>query len=121
MLSPERLNLFLSIGAALGSAATAISVYLRKPGEDAGEKVRELKEEVDTELQLHAQRITLVESDIRHLPTAKDLEGLRAAVLVNREHTDGIARSLEAMQKQLGRIEDFLHAMKLEEAKRYPK
>lgn len=92
----------------LVTAALAVSVWLRKPGEDAGRAVAELREDVDTQLKGHSERLTEIEAHMEHMPTDEELVKLEGAIKQLDERTKGMATQIGAMAGQLQRIETYL-------------
>lgn len=86
----------------------AITVWLRKPGEDAGKAVDALRADHDQRLHQHGQRLTEIEAHMEHMPTTEDLKELEGTVKEIGERTAGIADGMGTMRATLARIETFL-------------
>lgn len=92
----------------LVTAALAVSVWLRKPGEDAGRAVAELRDDVDEQLKRHADRLTEIEAHMEHMPTDQELVKLEGVIKQLDERTKGLANQMSTMAGQLQRIETYL-------------
>ncbi len=92
----------------LVTAALAVSVWLRKPGEDAGRAVAELRDDVDAQLKGHAERLTEIEAHMEHMPTDEELVKLEGAIKQLDERTRGMAERVAHMAAALQRIETYL-------------
>lgn len=88
--------------------ALAVSVWLRKPGEDAGKAVAELREDVDSQLELTRTQLATLEERLRHMPTSTKLSELDGTVRALAAQVDGLTDSMTAIRSTLNRIETFL-------------
>lgn len=88
--------------------ALAVTVWLRKPGTDAGLAVNALKADVDLRLNAYAQRLTEIEAHMKHMATSEKLMELEGSVKQLNERTMGIDERLKTMRETLVRIESFL-------------
>lgn len=92
----------------LVTLALAVSVWLRKPGEDAGRAVAELREDVDARMQGHTARLTEIEAHMEHMPTDEELAKLEGSIQTLDERTKGMADRMAVMAASLQRIETYL-------------
>lgn len=92
----------------LVTLALAVSVWLRKPGEDAGRAVAELRDDIDRRLQSHTARLTEIEAHMEHMPTDEELAKLEGAIQTLDERTRGMAERMGVMAASLQRIETYL-------------
>lgn len=90
-----------------------ITVWLRKPGEDAGHAVQALREWVAEELAENANRLATIEERVKHMPTSEELAELEGTVRAIDERTRGMVEMTQTVRTQLNRIEDFLMKMKV--------
>lgn len=105
MLEPR----FLLDGAQwLVTLGLAFSVWLRKPGTDAAQAVRDLAHMTDERLSEHAGRLASIETHMEHMPTKEELIKLEGLVGAINERTQNSAEAIRIMRVQLNRIEDFL-------------
>lgn len=88
--------------------ALALYVRLRKPGEDAGKAVGDLREQVDARLQDHSHRITGIEAHMKHMPTSDELRVVDGLVKQIGERVQGLSDGLAPMRNTLTRIESYL-------------
>lgn len=86
----------------------AFTVWLRKPGTDAGLAVARLKDDMDNRLSAHSQRLTEIEAHMEHMATSEALMQLEGTVKQVVERTAGIDERLKTMRDTLARIETFL-------------
>lgn len=86
----------------------AFTVWLRKPGTDAGLAVHKLKDDMDTRLSAHSQRLIEIEAHMEHMATSEALMQLEGTVKQVVERTAGIDERLKTMRDTLARIETFL-------------
>ena len=86
----------------------AVTVWLRKPGHDAGEAVQALRIDLDKRLQGHSERLTEIEAHMEHMPTSEELEELKGTVKETGQRVAGIADGMSTMRNTLTRIETFL-------------
>lgn len=101
------------------TVALAVSVWLRKPGTDAGKAVEALKQAVgerfDAHRELHAaemrrqgERITEIEAHMEHMPTSEELRVLEGTVKQIAERTQGMSDRMTGITATLNRIEHHL-------------
>ena len=99
--------------------ALALFVWLRKPGEDAGDAVRKLRDEISDALNAlrlshasaisdHAQRLVQVETHIHHMPDDNDFRAMESRVAELSAGVRNLTESLAPIRQQLSRIEEFL-------------
>ena len=86
----------------------AVSVWLRKPGTDAGIAVASLRHEVDEVIADHRQRLIKIETHLQHMATSEALGALGGTVQQLSERTAGLTEQLRIMRSTLDRIEQFL-------------
>jgi uncharacterized protein YPO0396 len=101
------------------AAVLGIVVWLRKPGEAAGEAVTKLRNDVMGELRAMRDQMSGEVSDLRsvqdtleervkHLPDSNDLLKLVGAVSKLEARTEGLVNSQNGQTQALGRIENYL-------------
>lgn len=90
------------------TGALAVFVWLRKPGEDAGEAVTALRREVSKQLNGLSHRMIVVEERIKHVPTSDELAELEGTVRLISSQISGQGESMQTMRVQLNRIEGYL-------------
>ena len=101
------------------AAANTAAIWLRKPGVDAVDALKALREriavesaaqraEVDARMRLGDERLTKIESDLRHVPTRDELRQLQGSVMQIDERTRGMAERIGALAQTAGRIETYL-------------
>lgn len=105
---PPELKDWVNLIQWLATIALGISVWLRKPGQDAGEAVARLSKEVKAEASLIANRVLILEEHQKHVPTAKDVAELEGTVKAIEMQTSGLAEAIATMRVQLNRIEAYL-------------
>lgn len=86
----------------------AVAVWLRKPGEDAGKAIDQLRTEMAEEFAEMGHRVTVVEERIKHMPTTSELAELDGTVRAISMQTAGLAEAIGTMRTQLNRIETYL-------------
>lgn len=82
---------------AVGQTLAIVGLWLRKPGESAGEAVTLLRGRVD-----------VMEERMKHMPTTTELAELLTQLAAIRERLNGFADMAENTRKLVHRIEDFL-------------
>lgn len=103
-------RLLLDIAQWLVTLGLAVSVWLRRPGNDALGAVALLKTDLDTRLQAQSVRLVSIETHLEHLPSIEDLGDLKSLIKQLTERSEGAAETMRNLRKQLDRIEDFLRA-----------
>lgn len=106
-ISPD-LKVWLDLIQWLLMLALSVSVWLRKPGEDAGKAVQLLRAEVTGKQQLVDKAIATIEEQIRHMPTSEELAKLEGSVNSISAKVGGIADAMGVQNQQLNRIETYL-------------
>jgi hypothetical protein len=86
----------------------AVAVWLRKPGEDAGQAVSALRRELVDELAGMSHRLTVVEEQAKHVPTRADVAELEGSIKAISMQASGLAEAISTMRVQLNRIEAYL-------------
>jgi predicted nucleic acid-binding Zn-ribbon protein len=105
---PPELKAYLDLIQWLLTGALAVFVWLRKPGEDAGEAVTALRRDVASQVNKVTYRLIAVEEHIKHVPTSDELAELEGTVKTIASQTHGLAESMQTMRVQLNRIEGYL-------------
>jgi hypothetical protein len=86
----------------------AVAVWLRKPGEDAGQAVSTLRYEIIDELAHMSHRLTVVEEQAKHVPSRTDVAELEGSIKAISMQGAGLAEAISTMRVQLNRIEAYL-------------
>lgn len=118
-LEARDIAVWLGLGQTLWLLGLSIAVWLRKPGNDAQQSIKGLHEQMaaqtlaltSTMNQQHHSldlRLKAVETDLKHMPTTKEMQRVDAAVGVVAEQTRSMAVSIDGLRGQLARIETFL-------------
>lgn len=102
------MKFWLDLAQWLVTIGLAISVWLRKPGEDAGAAVKALKEAVDTDLAAVKTRLATLDERVRHMPTSEELAELEGTVKAVGAQVDGLSEGLASVRMQLNRIENYI-------------
>lgn len=92
----------------LVTLALAVTVWLRKPGNDAGLAVAALKLNVDECLADHAHRLTEIEAHMQHMATSEGVARLDGQIKQLSSRIDGQALQLQTISTSLARIESYL-------------
>lgn len=92
----------------LVTAALGVSVWLRKPGQAAGEAVSALRRDVSTQMAELQTRNIVMEEKLKHVPSAADLVELEGSVKAAAAQTAGLVEAMGTMRVQLNRIESYL-------------
>lgn len=102
------MKFWLDLAQWLVTIGLAVSVWLRKPGEDAGAAVKALKESVDEELSTVNTRLATLDERVRHMPTSDELAELEGTVKAVSAQIDGLREGVKTMRIQLNRIEEYI-------------
>ena len=105
---PPELKDWVNLIQWLATIALGVSVWLRKPGQDAGEAVAKLNTEIKAEVGLIANRVLVLEEHQKHVPTSSDVAELEGTVKAIAMQTSGLAEAISTMRVQLNRIEGYL-------------
>lgn len=92
----------------LFTVVLAFSLWLRKPGEEAGQAVSALKEEHGKRLHEHSRLLALFEERMKHMPTSEELAELEGTVKTIASQVEGLGESMGTVRLQLNRIETYL-------------
>lgn len=118
-LDPRELAMWFGLVQTVWLLGLSVAVWLRKPGTQAQESVKTLQasmaQQTETltqtmNLQHHEldRRLSVVETDMKHMPTSQEMTKLDGTVRVVAEQSRSMAVSLDAMRGQMARIETFL-------------
>lgn len=88
----------------LAQTLAVVALWLRKPGEDASQKVVELSQQA-TKLN---GRVDVMEERVKHMPTAAKLSELESEVSGISAQLAGIEDTAKTTRATVQRIEDFL-------------
>lgn len=86
-------NLLLQVANAVG----LVVLWLRKPGEDAGQKAEAV-----------GSRVNLLEERLKHMPTSDELTELEGTVKEVKATLEAMKEQQELARRTLARIEDYL-------------
>ena len=92
----------------LVTLALAVTVWLRKPGKDAGQAVLAMRKELDEVIADHRQRLIKIETHLSHMATSEALGALGGTVQKLIERASGLNEQMRVMRTTLDRIEQFL-------------
>ena len=95
---------WLTAGLALWNVALTIAIWLRKPGEDAGEAVASLTTKHAEEMAALNTEIGVLTERMKHMPTDDEIGQLNAKV----ESIRATLQTIPRMQVQLDRMETYL-------------
>lgn len=90
------------------NAAANVALWLRKPGEDAGQAVQTLRTEVREALGRQGATLGVLEERVRHLPDGDELAAMKAELAGIRERLGGMGDVVTNTRAAVQRIEDFL-------------
>lgn len=88
--------------------ALGVSVWLRKPGEEAARAVTDLRQSVQDEQRAVLARMATFEERLRHMPTSEELTQLEGTVKAIDARIGALTDSMSTVRTQLGRIEQWL-------------
>lgn len=86
----------------------ALMVWLRKPGEAAGNAVQALRDLHAAQISDHASRLTQIETHMKHMPDEGEFRKLEGQVNEVGQRVHGIQDSLAPIRQSVQRIEEFL-------------
>jgi hypothetical protein len=92
----------------LWTIGLSITVWLRKPGEDAGKSVGALRDEYLKRVQGVDMRLATIDEKLLNVPTSTELAKLEGSVKVIHQQVSGISDGMTRQTKQLDRIEEYL-------------
>lgn len=109
----------LGVVMVLWNIGLTAAMWLRKPGIDAAQAVRRLSEDatraigelrgqVVGELADITNRVTAVETTMKHMPTSEELSDLKGMVQAINERTTAMNESIGTFKGQLSLIQQFL-------------
>jgi hypothetical protein len=104
----DAMEFWFKVAQWLITLALAVSVWLRKPGEDAGKAVAQLRDDVDSQLNPIRTNLATIEVRLKHMPTAEKLSDLDGTVRALAVQVDGLTDSLSAIRNTLNRVENYL-------------
>jgi hypothetical protein len=88
--------------------ALSISVWLRKPGEDAGKAVSSLRADFSAHTAQANSRMATFDEALKHIPSREELAELEGTVKGIAVQVSGVAEGVKRQETQLNRISDFL-------------
>lgn len=92
----------------LGLVLIGVVTWLRKPGEEAAAAARTLDRKLDDTNHEHRNRLTMIESQLKHMPTSDELSALEGDVKAINERTKWQADEIETIRATVTRIESYL-------------
>jgi len=102
------LSISLAAVGILWNIGLTVTVWLRKPGEDAGAAVETLSDELKQAIHLHAQRLSQIETHMEHMPSSEELAKLEGTVMEINARTEAQSEQLRTVSAALTRIETYL-------------
>lgn len=111
-ISTGQWALYWNIAQSLVTAALVVTVWLRKPGEDAGKAVAALRQDIAARDANLSVRLTRVETEMRQMPSDAELIRLEGAVKEGTARTEGLTEAVSTIRVQLNRIENYLLSAK---------
>ncbi len=107
-MTADDIKTYMLVILGLWSAGLSIVVWLRKPGEDAGEAVSKLRSEISADVGHIKDRLTAIETEIEHMPTSEELAQLEGTVKQINERTAAQSEQMKSLSAAVNRIETFL-------------
>jgi ElaB/YqjD/DUF883 family membrane-anchored ribosome-binding protein len=92
----------------LGNLVANIALWLRKPGEDAGQAVQTLRSETRESISSLRGRADVMEERVKHMPTTDELTELEGQFSAIRERLVGLDDTTKNTRAAVQRIEDYL-------------
>lgn len=90
------------------TVGVAVTVWLRKPGEDAMNAVLALEKEIRQRVGDTTDRLTKIEVDLRHMPTSDDIGELKGSFRTLEERTRNLADGIDGVRAALLRMDQWL-------------
>lgn len=88
------------------------AVWLRKPGMDAIQAVNALKEEFEDRISAHANQLTELRTDVKHMPTSEELRKVEGTVKELAARMNSALEGINAVRSATDRIQNFLLSQK---------
>lgn len=101
-------NFWFNVLQWLFTLALAVTVWLRKPGEEAGQAVEALRTEHTERARRVDTHLATIEERLRNMPNSVELAELDGAVKVISQQVSGISEGMRVQTAQLIRIETYL-------------
>lgn len=98
----------LSVLNTLITAVVIVVMWSRKPGEEAGEALRELGERHNVAMSVIADRVSRLEEQSKHYPTNADVARVAGELREVNARVHGIVEGQSRQNTQLDRIEQYL-------------
>lgn len=99
---------YLTAALSLATALATFVLWMRRPGEDATELVRELQTSTRVAMAAQSARVDVLEERVRHVPTSEELAQLEGEVRALSTSINGIAAQVNSVNGAVRRIEEFL-------------
>lgn len=104
----EQIRNGLVIVHTLAIIAIGITIWLRKPGADAGAAVLALRNEIVSLHNAMDRRLSVLEERVKHMPNSEELAELEGTVKTIAAQNTAQSDRLAVIGVQLNRIEGFL-------------
>lgn len=87
-----------------------VFVWLRKPGEDARNRLADIERETGERLVVLETDVRVIKERMEHIPSKEELAELEGRLATLLAHIDGLRVSMDITRGSVARIEDFLRA-----------
>lgn len=95
------------------NVAVGAWLYLRKEDGGNAAAIANVKEMVVSYMEEHNVRMTRLESDVRHLPTAEEMSTIREDVAATKARTEAMTEALRRVEHQTNLIHEHLLARRV--------
>jgi len=107
-MTPDEIKTWSTVALGLWNICLTVALWLRKPGEDAGHAVAELRAAHSREIAEMRDDVTRIETQLEHTATKEDLSDLAGTVKQINERTVQMAESSRSTSAAVARIEQYL-------------
>lgn len=108
----DALKFLVELTVVLATGVNTAVLFLRKPGQQAAEEVKTLRQHVDHQYSEVHTELAVLRERMENVPTGRELEALAGEVSALTVKTDAMTEAQKTIHSQLNRIENFLLTQK---------
>jgi len=107
-MNADEIKTWATVALVLWNVLLTVALWLRKPGEDAGQAVADLRTAHGREIADVRNDVTQIQTQLEHTATKEDLADLAGTVKQINERTVQMAESSRSTSATVSRIENYL-------------
>lgn len=104
----QALTFWWMVGLTLLNAAIGVYLYWQRNNDVATRRISKMEGDVDARMDTHSERLTQIETQVKHMPQTPDLEKLYERIRIVDHTTTKMEGEFQEVRRTLGLIHSYL-------------